>query len=383
MDTFSGRIRGLSSEGLGVVEHPDGRVFFVAGTWPGDLGEFTIERVEKRYGYARLSKMVEASPDRVTPPCPHQGWERGSCGGCPWMIGSYESQLQFKQHRVRHALERASLLTDDKILLPILGSQPLGYRNRAQVKTDGKRLGFVSESSREIASVDDCIVLTEPMREKLQTLIRRLPELRWAPADGYNWNFIDIDEATAVSPEPVLNRRRPFRQGNEAQNDRMRSWLRDHLRDLPRDNKLLELYAGSGNFTEVASSLGFTDIVAFEVGRDSIDALEARGLPGVRAFESDLAHPAALRVIPRDHARTTVLVLDPPRTGSKGIEKIAADLADLAHIFYISCDPATFVRDAAALASKGFALREVQPMDMFPQTSHVETLAHFVRKDQA
>src|SRR5687767_11166868 len=106
---FEGEARSLSSDGSAVVKHPDGRVFFVLGAWPGDRGTFEITEVEKRYGKAELVALTEPSPERREAPCPHQGYAAGRCGGCPWMIGTHEAQLKHKEHRVRYAFERSGL----------------------------------------------------------------------------------------------------------------------------------------------------------------------------------------------------------------------------------------------------------------------------------
>jgi len=373
--TFDGQVRGLSSEGLGIVNHPDGRVFFVAGTWPGDEGSFTITRVEKRYGYAEIASVTKTSADRVEVPCVYQGYGPSHCGGCPWMIGSYESQLQHKEHRVRHALDRAKLINEKTDFKTIRGSEKFfAYRNRAQFKSDGARLGFVADSSHEIIDIKECLVLNEKMQSNLSGLRATLPNSAWKPVGQYQWNFLDADddvEAQGIE----LNRRRPFKQGNVAQNEYMRSWLRDQVAPLKRDGRVLELFCGSGNFTSIFVDLKFKEIVAIEVAKDALEKLDAKGWPTVKTFALDLAHPKFMEGLATRNKSTKYLFLDPPREGAKGVEKLAAGLGSLEKIFYVSCNTATFVRDASALASLGFHLSEVQAVDLFPHTSHVEVLS--------
>lgn len=379
MSTFSGSVRALSSEGYGVVEHPDGRVFFVKGAWIGDRAEFRIERFEKRYGYARIERLLEPSADRVPPPCPHQGIGPGQCGGCPWMIGTYESQLRAKEQRVRHALARAKLTVDESRVQAIWGSEPYGYRNRAQFKTDGERIGFVSEGSREIAPIDDCLVLNPRMREILLEWRASLPIAAWRPSEGFDWVFVEADDAMSPGKLPVLNRRRPFRQGNSAQNERMLAWVREKVATLPVETPVVELFCGSGNFTQVLSERGFASILALEVADAAMAQLQARELPNVRTKVADLSRLPALLNIAKLAPKTRLLVLDPPRAGAKGVERLVAALPELERILYVSCDVATFTRDASALKSAGFELAEVQPLDLFPHTSHVEVLTEFRR----
>jgi 23S rRNA (uracil1939-C5)-methyltransferase len=377
-ESFAGRVRALSSEGYGVVEDPAGRVFFVPGTWPGDEGVFQVRSLKKRYGYARLQELRQPSADRVQPPCPHQGMKAGACGGCAWMIGSYESQLAAKQGRVEHALKRAGFDTA-AVLHPIWGSpSEFGYRNRAQFKTDGERIGFVSEGSRKIAPVEDCLVLNEKNRATLASLRAKLPEPAWAPQPPHDWNFIDIDDA--IGPEEVvLNRRRPFRQGNTAQNERMRAWLGERLAPLARERHVLELFAGSGNFTEVASGLGFAKITAVEVQGPAIEALRTRGLPGVRPLGWDLYGGRAWAGLKAECPDAGVLVLDPPREGLLRRRALLEEFPSLTTALYVSCDLATWVRDICEFRKHGWELREVQPLDQFPHTPHVEILSRLER----
>jgi 23S rRNA (uracil1939-C5)-methyltransferase len=387
---FAGTVRGLSSEGYGVVAHPDGRVFFVRGTWPGDEGRFRVERVEKRYGYAELVELTVPSPDRVTPPCPHLGVTEGSCGGCAWMIGAYASQLAHKEHRVRYALERAGLLVDGATLAPILGSpRELGYRNRAQFKTDGDRkLGFVSERSHVIADIKDCLALTAPMRALLSAARAKLPNPDWAPpSEGHVWTFLDLDEDVPGIDAAVLNHRRPFRQGNDDQNARMKAWTREHAerftawaRTAGEAPVALELFSGAGNFTEVLAAAGFSRVRAYEVSHDCIRDLRARHLPGVTAEVWDLSVTRTFPALAAKNREASLLFLDPPRAGCVGVEKILCGLPRLQEVLYVSCDLATWTRDAARITRTEFRLVEAQPLDLFPQTPHVEILSRFVRR---
>lgn len=371
---FQGAVRGLSSEGWGVVEGPEGRVFFVRGTWPGDEGTFEVERFEKRFGYAQLVALEKPSPDRAEVFCSVQGYGAGRCGGCSWMIGSYASQLQHKNHRLRYALSRAKLLDDPNILQDTWGSdQQRGYRNRAQFKTDGVQLGFVSEKSHEIIPVESCPVLNDKMAT-LYTQLQKLPRTDWKPQPPHHWNFIDLDDE-ASHPNVPLNQRRPFRQGNTAQNEKMKQWLKEKAMSLPRSATVLELFAGSGNFTRIFSELQFTKTLAVEVSQSALANLQ---LPGVRPVVMDLAKPGAYAELATRFPDTEILFLDPPREGAKGIANLVSQLKKLRTIFYISCDVATFTRDAGDLQKAGFRLAEVQPLDLFPQTPHVETMAQFI-----
>ncbi|MCC7404157.1 MAG: class I SAM-dependent RNA methyltransferase [Bdellovibrionales bacterium] len=379
METFEGTVRDLSARGMGVVDHPSGQVFFVPGTWPGDRGRFAVFSVKKRYGFADLVELLEPSPDRVEPPCPYQGVVRGRCGGCPWMIADYSSQLRVKQHLVEHLLTRSKVLDERSRVLPIWGSpQVFGYRNRAQFKTDGQQLGFVSRDSRRLVEVEDCLVLTDQNRQRLKDLRRQLPNPAWRANQGYQWSFLEINEDIDVS-KVVPNTRLPFKQGNSAQNQKMREWVLAKLQKYPREYQLVELFAGSGNFTEVLVKCGFSSIVATEVVPSAVEELTNNNWPGVTALELNIYLPSAWNKLKKVAKEARVLLLDPPREGFKEIDRFLNEFRQLKAIYYISCEVAQFAQDAGVLKRAGWDLVEVQPLDQFPHTPYVELLAEFHR----
>lgn len=378
---FSGSVRSLSTEGHGVVEGPDGRVFFVPGSWPGDRGTFQVISLKSRYGYAEVKEITVPSEDRRAPLCPHQGYGPSNCGGCPWMIGTYESQLKYKQQKIAHSFKRAGFENIESILSEIIPScDEWGYRNRAQFKTDGKVLGFVAAETRSLVPIESCKVLSPRMVEVFGALRSSLPRKDWEPGPGFQWNYIDCDEDTEIS-SPVLNKRRPFRQANDYQNTQMHSWLNKNLQNSQSlTGPVLELFAGSGNLTRVLVQCG-RKVIAVEGVENSLQELGSRFGVEVQTLCLDLFRHGEVRYLlkaPSVREAQTV-VLDPPREGAKIVCESLGSLPTLKQIFYISCDVATLVRDALALKKWGFDLRQVQPVDMFPQTPHVETLVYFSR----
>lgn len=373
---FEARVQSLTDTGEAVVSHPDGRRFFVPGAWPGELVRVRPLAVKSQYGRGELTAVLEPAPERLAPPCPHQGFGDRQCGGCPWMMVNYQAQLQAKQARVERALAR---LSPDAQVAPILPAPtPLGYRVRAQLKTDGREVGFVSAGQRQLAPVADCLVLTAHNRATLRDLQRQLPNAGWRPGRASDWTTLDLDESVTAA-EVSVNRRLPFQQANAAQNQTMRQWLMERLAPLPKSAPVLELFAGSGNFTQVLAAAGFDSITAVEVVPEAVAALAEQCLPGVRAVTYDLFDADAFQRLLRDIPRAEILVLDPPREGLKVRDGLFGKQSPLRDIFYISCDLATLCRDLQDMRAAGFDLHEVQPLDVFPQTPHVELLVHLRR----
>lgn len=375
-----GKVRDLTVKGLGVVDHPDGGVLFVPGAWPGDEGSFMVEWMDNRYGKASVVEVDVPSMERVMPLCPHQGYGHGACGGCSWMIGSYESQLRSKEKIVKHALQRAGFSPGETGLQPILGAERYwGYRNRAQFKTDGEEIGFVSAASHILVPVKDCLVLSDANRRLLYQLRRRLPNPQWRPKGGFLWNFIEIDE-NSDPDQLVINERRFFQQANAPQNEKIKTWLKEQLRRHALSETMLELFAGDGNLTRAAAAVGFTRIIAVDISGCPAGRKTAMDFPAVRMLETDLYHLPDLHALRRHCQSPRILLLDPPRAGFRYFPRLLNIFPEIQIIYYVSCHLGTFVRDACALRRRQWMLAEVQPLDMFPHTPHIEILSRFEKQ---
>lgn len=364
-------MRDLSASGSGVVEHPSGRVCFVPGVWIGEHGRFRLLSLRGRTGEAELLELLAPSPERQAAPCPHHGRGAHDCGGCPWQFMQYTAQLAAKQARVEGAMARLGL--SDSVA-PILASpETLGYRNRARLRSDGRELGFLAAGSNRLAAVQDCLVLNAHNRSTLRALRAQLPRREWAlPRGALSVLAID-DEIDATQVEPGL--RRPFRQGNTEQNQRMRAWLAAQLKEIDCASPALELFSGAGNFTGVLANAGFPRVHAVDSAGEAIESLRTLGLPGVSVQTLDLYATGALAHLGDVLPDAGTLLLDPPRDGLRELPALLSACPRLQYVFYISCDLASFSRDLGALLGAGFALHRLQPLDLFPHTPHVELMA--------
>ncbi len=295
------------------------------------------------------------------------------------MLADYHSQLHFKRKRLVHALEKRRVSSSVTVPNVMPSPKVLGYRNRVQLKTDGSRLGYVSEGSSVFAPVDDCVIMNETLRGLFHDLRSTLPRDDWSPTGGHRWSFLDLDDESTLE-KIVLNKRRPFRQGNSEQNDVMRRWIREKFSALPAHFPVIDLFCGSGNFTEVLSELGFTNILAVEVQGTALEALTQARFPGVRILPLDMTKKGVWATIARSQPHAKALLLDPPREGLEKRRGLFKYLDNLEVIYYISCEIDTFSRDAADFLKHGWQLQEVTPIDLFPHTPHVEVLSVFTRR---
>jgi len=371
---FTGEVRDLASDGRGVVVHPQGRTFFVPGVWLGEAGEFRVTGLKGRIGFAELISADEEARhlSRVTPACEHHGFSENTCGGCPWQFMAYEQQLAAKQARVQKAMKR--LACEDKVQ-PILASpQQLGYRNRAQLKTDGRKLGYMAANSNQLVDVGACPVLSQHNQQTLQHLRALLPNAEWRPTAKQKWTSLDIDESVSADTASV-DSRLPFQQANTQQNAVIRSWLAEGLSRYAAGKSVLELFCGSGNLTEVIAASCAQSTLAVEAVETALEGLKARKLQNVSTLACNLfSEIDAEKLLP--HVKTAeILVLDPPREGLKVSKPLFVKKSVIQQVFYISCDLATFSRDLGVFMENGFKVVEVQPLDMSPQTPHIELMA--------
>lgn len=375
-ELFIATVRDLASDGRGIVAHPSGLTVFVPGVWIGEQGQFRITEIKNRVGSAELVELQETSSARSLPHCPHHGFRPGDCGGCPWQFMDYSAQLAAKQSRIDAAAAQIGAPAPEAIWP---ASAIYGYRNRAQLKTDGEKLGYVSAASHRLAAIEDCPILTDINRSTLQDLRARLPNSAWRPKQKSVWTTLDIDESR-IADTVQVNARLTFQQANSEQNLRMREWLASKVAVLASSSKVLELFCGAGNFTEVLANAGFDDIVAVDGSGPAVDNLARRGLPGVAVLAQDLFKPEEYPRLFRKHRHFNALVLDPPRDGMKDLPVLLQGRPKPKDIFYISCNPATLFRDLAALQGLAYRIQEIQPLDQAPHTPHVEVLVHLQLK---
>ena len=429
------RIEALASGGAGVAHSADGRVVFVKGGCPGDVLDAEVTADRGRFLEARAVDVVEPSADRRTPPCPYFG----DCGGCQWQHVAYEVQTASKRRQVTDALQRIGGLGEVDVGQVVTGPVPYGYRNRLELHAARDRagrpiLGLARENSDEIVPVDACLLLPERARrlpKALSGAIRYLDGrtplhiervgLRvaahtrdievdlWAAAGPFPRQAVartladasGADVVTRVIPHGTARRRfdakvevlagrgywreklagvtfrvsaPSFFQVNSALAETMAAKVLDILRP-DRSDRVLDLYAGVGTFTlplaEVAGEVTAIEGTGAAL-RDLRANLETAGLA------ADVLGGDAARAL-GDAGEFDLAVVDPPRSGMDPEVVTALVRTGVRRFAYVSCDPATLARDARLFASTGLRLVSALPIDLFPQTWHVETIALFER----
>lgn len=388
-----------------------GQVIFVPYAIPGERVRVEITEDHTRWARARLLDVLEPSPQRVEPPCPYFG--PGKCGGCHFQHIAYEAQAEFKQQVIVDQLKRIGHLQDANVLDIIGAAEPWGYRNHVQFRQDaGGRLGFLEADSHQVVPVDDCLLLDPLLGDLWAALDMKWPQLsrlslRCGSATGdmlaifeldhYQDFDIDVDfpvscvlqladgEVVVLMGSPYFVEHvagRDYRvsagsffQVNTGGAEALVALVRDALAPAGGET-LLDLYCGVGLF-----GLSLADQVGRVIGVEADPSAAA----DFRFNAGELEHVALIEAtaeaaLSQVDDPVDLLVLDPPRSGAgKGV---MAEIARLApgRIAYVSCDPATLARDARYLVGANYDLLEVQPVDLFPQTYHVESVSLFSRQ---
>ncbi len=353
------------------VGRRDGKAIFVAGAIPGDVVTTTPVDVRKRFEKATIDAVVEASPDRVTPVCQHFS----VCGGCQWQMAAYGAQLDWKGEIVRSQLAHLGKL-ETEFRATVAPSPPVAYRNRMDFRLIGGRPALNRAQSHDPVLIDECHLLVTPLAmafARLGPIEGERLTLRHGVNTGETLVLVDDDDGVlheVVAGHRFQITRRAFFQVNTGGAEHLVAVVGDML-GVTGDDTVVDAYAGGGLF---AATVGreAAHVVAIESDPTAVGDLRVNA-PSASVIEEKV------EVGLGGLGRADVVVVDPPRNG---LGRNVVDALAGIHprkVAYVSCDPASFARDARLLVDAGFELREVHPVDMFPQTYHVELVAAFER----
>jgi 23S rRNA (uracil1939-C5)-methyltransferase len=408
-ETFEMSLFAMAHGGDAIGRH-EGRVVFVPYTMPGERVQVEIIEDHKRYARGRLLEVLEPAPARVEPPCPYFG--EGKCGGCQFQHIAYPTQVQIKGRIVADQLQRIGKFDEPPVLEPIPDETGWEYRNRALFRTTELGYpGFLSAGSDDVYPVDDCLIVHPLLSQLYRSLHMKHPdvekmELRVGTATGdlmvvlqtydeeppslevdFPLSIVQVRHDTTPTPLVGLDyitevvHGREFRisatsffQINSEQAGRLVDLILDALA-LEGAEIVLDAYCGVGLFTSFIAERASL-VIGIEINPDAVDDAvhNLADAENVTLLEGQVEH--ALSEI---EEKIDAVVLDPPRGG---VEKEALDAVAVhspERIVYVSCDPATFARDARRLVRKGYTMEWVQPVDLFPQTYHVETVSLLTR----
>ena len=425
------RTESLSPEGRGVAR-VDGKVVFIEGALADERVQFRYRRRRGSYDEAQTVAVLQPSAQRIAPKCPHFGL----CGGCSLQHLSAQSQIAHKQQVLVEQLRTLGGLQPKQVLPPITGAT-WGYRHKARLAVKhvpgkgGALVGFRERNKPFVADISSCDVLHPLVGSKLLQLRalvnalscpNRIPQIEVAVGDDETALVIrhlvaltDADHAQLQAfaernsvriflqpggPETVrsLSGDAPlyyrlsahkidigfqptdFIQVNAELNRKLVDKVVELL-DPQATDAVIDLFCGVGNFT-LPLARRAAQVTGVDVGADLIrrarENTKRNEIKNVDWICADLAEPQGRYL----GMRFQRILLDPPRTGAYAVLE-RMDLSEVERLVYVSCNPATLGRDARLLSQRcGFTAARAGIVDMFPHTSHVESIVVFEPPDQ-
>ena len=398
---------GIAQGGAG-VGRVDERVVFASGGLPGERVRVQIDEQRPTYALGRVVEVLERSPDRIEPRLP-------GADHMPWQAIAYPAQLRFKQQIVADQLAKIGRLRDTAVAATLPAARPWGYRNSARLHGQAGEIGYFAADTRSMQPIEHDPLLLPVLNEALAALRAAMHEhglpapeeiivraseghgyalaaIRGAPAEAQSLHRLAARwrarcpalAGVAVAGGPTLGadhlieeldglafRLRPtsFFQVNVGSAEALLGLARAGIGDLA-SGSLLDLYCGAGAFT-LPMARHAREVVGIEEFAGAVeDALASAELNGIANVE--FLAGRVEQALAEVEAAPDAVLLDPPRRGCH--PQAIAELIRLApaRIAYVSCHPATLARDLKLLTAGGYAVASVQPIDLFPQTAHIE-----------
>ena len=354
----------FGGEGVGRI---DDFVVFVPFVIVGETVEVEITEVKKNFARAKLLRVEKSSPERVEPECRYFT----QCGGCQYQHIAYATQLRLKHKQISDLFERVGKIPADKIAPVIPSPQPYGYRNRIMIRSQwngpAKKLviGFIRADNNFVEDIEECKIAEPAISEQIKQVRANPP-----PKGGIKIVLRIPPEGWDVPPDS-------FFQNNFFLLPKLVETVRDFLKSSDAKH-LVDLYCGVGFFGIELADL-VESFVGVEYDRLAIKAAQ-RNLVNGKISNGEFISATVEEVLPdllkKFSSEKTAVILDPPRKGC--LPETLGLLRETrpSQVIYVSCHPATMARDLNILCADGvFELARVQPLDMFPQTQHVECVA--------
>jgi len=365
--TLEVTVERMASGGQAVARHNGFVLFFYYGA-PGDICRIQVDRQHKRYGEATLLEVLKPGERRL-PHCPYFG----SCGGCQWQHLPYLEQLRQKSQILQHALQKVNIpaRSSDVIASP----KEFHYRNRIQLHSINKKVGFHSLRSNQLVEIDQCAIADPQINDWMkQDSNKKLPDRfeLFLDEDGH------LHESFNTPRGRSLKR---FSQINQEVNSLLVDWV---VKKALGAQKIWDLYAGAGNFSLVlAKQTGDAEVLAVE--SSAYNVRTGHKLAQSAKLDSRVRFECSRVERFLKHTRLEcpeLALLDPPREGLSPQVKQMLLKMRIKRLILIGCDVANFARDLSSL-TEVYELLEVKAFDMFPQTHHLESAGYLELKQSA
>ena len=360
----------VGGDGVARIQHQQkSLVVFIGKTAPKDIVKIKITATEKNFLTGKIVEIITPGEARRVPPCPYAT----QCGGCSWQQISDDEQIVQKENILKELFAKFVPKTAYQLQKPVKSPLTFHYRNRIQLKSLKNQLGYFKEKSHDIVDIEACLIADKKISDEIPKLKAQLK----SSDDVVKYELkINQNHAFEYSKIGEKGQGLSFAQVNTSVNSLLSQQIVE-ISEKIKPSRIIELYAGSGNFTfAIASQLASVQIEAVELNSKLTQAatkiIATNGLQKkITFFTADCDSFVSRRSLSSD-----LIVLDPPRSGCSDLilEKIIQ--SGCLNILYVSCHPVSLVRDLQKLdlEKNGFTVSWLQVFDMFPQTDHFETL---------
>jgi tRNA/tmRNA/rRNA uracil-C5-methylase (TrmA/RlmC/RlmD family) len=386
----------FGGNGIGRI---DGKVVFVPGTLPGENVKIKIISGKKNYSVAELEEIIKPSPHRITPSCPYIA--RQICPGCSYRHADYDEEVRIKNSQFRDMLEKDADISPKICLPPVKSPKPDAYRNKITFHVsieDGQcDLGYFMSDNRTILDIEQCPLANEKINNLLMELRsnksfkhtlkdKMTVTFRHTENDGVSfWRNNPGKKESWLKENTILGSisvpKGSFFQVNPECADILISKVMEMTEKI-KPEEVIDLYCGVGIFSIAASKNCSGKITGIDSNADGIEAArynaKTRNLDNCE-FIAERADRALGRTLKKIINPNSLLIVDPPRTGLDKTTATAIENSGIKSIIYISCAPDTLCRDLKNLIVSGYKVISSQMIDMFPRTSHFESVTFLER----
>jgi 23S rRNA (uracil1939-C5)-methyltransferase len=396
------KIEQLVYGGSGLARMDDGKVVLIPFVLPEEIIEIGEISTKGNHFVAEVTKVIQASSERIVPPCPYFG----VCGGCQYQHIAYSHQIELKREILKEQLCRLGGLKEIYVDEMTPSEQQFSFRNHVQfhLDADGKP-GFQKALSHEVIPVDKCLLVEEPINTLLSTLVfdseagldrvairddgigvplvylsGRSPNPPEFEVD-FPLNVIyrsqvgnlvlsgDTYNTFEVCGKPFQVSAGSFFQTNRGITEKMVDHILTNL-DFSGNPFILDLFCGVGFFSAFVADKA-SKLVGIESSEDACSdfAINLDAFDNIELYQGNVE-----QILPALDIHPDIAIIDPPRAGLVPAAMKALIKCNPTQIAYVSCDPSTLARDLKLLVAAGYKIKSVVPFDMFPQTYHIETI---------
>ena len=377
----------FGGEGVGRINN---FVLFVPFAAPEDELEIEITECKKKFARGRILKIMKASPWRVNPLCTYYE----SCGGCCYQHIYYEQQLKIKEQQVAESFTKIGKITNPPVLEITASPAIYHYRGKAQYhqrqSSGGLKLGFLDISGGKVVDIERCEIMEETINEKISKLRSTAVQCSKKEARLTLWSDLPHEHAREKGQIKRIVKGKEFlvpAEGFFQNNLLLTDALVDEVCRLALSGRLetlVDAYCGCGLFSIFLAPLA-QKVIGIELNEKAVKSAlsnaEKANQKNIKFICGDVAAELLNKknMLPQSGS-IDLLILDPPRIGCSASVLRAIALLQPQRLIYVACNPATQARDVRLLSEFGYKLISLLPMDMFPQTQHVEIVGLLVRQ---